>query len=244
MNLLKKTIKIIAIAFLMILTISFNALAYDLIVYNAEPESVAAAVSAARNNLKTALVMEREKPGGLFTYGGLNFLDLNYDRNGNNINHGIFREWHNLVGGGVSFNIKEGINAFNSLLSAEENLTFYRNHSLEDINKDGRMINSIEIKDPSGQSLELSAKYFIDASQNGDLTYRADNPYFFGGGDINKPERFMPVTPVIKIKDIDRSRLNKDARTGRHGHTVVNRDNAYGFSALGLDITLTTLKLV
>ena len=213
--------------------ISGNILAYDLIVYNAEPEGVAAAVAAARNNLKTALVMERQDPGGLFTYGGLNFLDLNYDRSGNNINHGIFGEWHDKVGGGVSFNITEGIKAFNDLLESEENLTLYRNHNLENINKNGRIIESIEITDPEGLNFELNGKYFIDASQDGDLTYLAGNPYFFGGGDINQPERFMPVTPVIKISNIDRGGLIRDARSGRHGQTTVNRDNAYGFSALG-----------
>lgn len=233
MKLLKKTYLIIGLTLVMIFVFSGNLMAYDLIVYNAEPEGVAAAVAAARDGLNTALVMEREEPGGLFTYGGLNFLDLNYDRNGNNINQGIFGEWHDRVGRGVSFNIAEGINAFNDLLTAEENLTLYRNHKLENINKNGRVIKNLEVKSPDGVTFELAGKYFIDASQNGDLTYHAGNPYFFGGGDINQPDRFMPVTPVIKIKNIDRSGLSRDARSGRHGHTVVNRDNAYGFSALG-----------
>ena len=233
MNLLKKIIKTFAFTSLVILLATVNTFAYDLIVYQAEPEGVAAAVGAARGGLNTALIMERAEPGGLFTYGALNFLDLNYDRNGNNINQGIFKEWHQLVGGGVSFNIEEGIQAFNNLLKAEENLTLYRNHSLEEINKSGRLVNNIKIKNPASQILELSAKYFIDASQNGVLAYKAGNPYFFGGGDINQPDRFMPVTPVIKIRNIDRSGLGRDASSGRHGQTVVKKGYAYGFSALG-----------
>lgn len=233
MNLLKTIIKIFAFTALAILLVSVNTSAYDLIVYQAEPEGVAAAVGAARNGLNTALVMERAEPGGLFTYGALNFLDLNYDQNGNNINQGIFREWHNLVGGGVSFKIERGIQAFNSLLTAEKNLTLYRNHSLKAINKSGRIVQSIEIEDPSGKTFNLSAEYFIDASQNGELTYLAGNPYFFGGGDINQPDRFMPVTPIIKIKNIDRNGLKQDARSGRHGQTVIKKGYAYGFSALG-----------
>lgn len=237
MSLLQRSITIIITILTIILLSSVNILAYDLIVYSGEPEGVAAAVAAARNNLKTALVLERQEPGGLFSYGWLNFLDLNYDRQGNNINQGIFREWHKQVGGGVSFNIEAGINAFNNLLAAEKNLTLYKNHSLEAINKDSRRINSLNFKDSSGQRTTLSGKYYIDASQNGELTYRAGNPYFFGGGDINQPERFMPVTPVIKIKNINRDRLIRDAGSGRHGHTVVNQDNAYGFAALGAKIS-------
>ena len=181
MKLLKKTYLIIGLTLVMIFVFSGNLMAYDLIVYNAEPEGVAAAVAAARDGLNTALVMEREEPGGLFTYGGLNFLDLNYDRNGNNINQGIFGEWHDRVGGGVSFNIAEGINAFNDLLTAEENLTLYRNHKLENINKNGRVIKYLEVKSPDGVTFELAGKYFIDESLNGDLTYHAGNPYFFVG---------------------------------------------------------------
>lgn len=232
-NLLKKIIKIFTLTSLVILLAAVNTLAYDLVVYQAEPEGVAAAVAAARSGLNTALVMEQAEPGGLFTYGALNFLDLNYDRNGNNINQGIFKEWHNLVGGGVSFKIKEATQAFNSLLAAEENLTLYRNHSLKEINKNGRLVQRIKVEDPSGKTINLTGEYFIDASQNGELAYKAGNPYFFGGGDINQPDRFMPVTPIIKIKNIDKNRLQREARSGRHGQTVVKKGYAYGFSALG-----------
>ncbi|MFN2364062.1 MAG: FAD-dependent oxidoreductase [Halarsenatibacteraceae bacterium] len=96
-----------------------------------------------------------------------------------------------------------------------------------------KLLESIEVEDPSGKTINLSAEYFIDASQNGELTYQAGNPYFFGGGDINRPDRFMPVTPVIKIKNIDRTGLKRDARSGRQGQTVVKKGYAYGFAALG-----------
>lgn len=96
---------------------------YDLVVYGGEPEGVVAAISAARNGLKTLLVMEEDGPGGLIVYGGLNFLDLNYDSRSRIIHHGIFREWHNMVGNGAVVDIDEARLAFMKLLLEQENLT-------------------------------------------------------------------------------------------------------------------------
>ena len=49
---------------------------YDVIVFGAEPEGIAGAVSAARNGLKVLLVEKRDGPGGLMTYGLLNTIAL------------------------------------------------------------------------------------------------------------------------------------------------------------------------
>ncbi|MGM0420046.1 MAG: FAD-dependent oxidoreductase [Bacillota bacterium] len=212
---------------------------YHLLVYQAEPEGIAAAVSAARQGLETALIMEREEPGGLFTYGYLNFLDLNYDRKNRSLNRGFFAEWHNLVGGGVSFQIEQAKSAFNQLLAGEENLTVYRNYRLEDVTLNQGELQAVQIsRKTSSPSHEpeihnLSAAFFIDASQNGDLAALTGSPYFFGGADIGQPDRYMPVTPVIKLKGIDRRGLKEAARSGRHGHARVGRDNAYGFDQVG-----------
>ena len=50
---------------------------YPLLVYGGEPEGIISAVAAARKGVKTLLLMNREKPGGLMTYGCLNYLDIN-----------------------------------------------------------------------------------------------------------------------------------------------------------------------
>ncbi len=66
--------------------------AYDLIVVGADPEGIAAAVAAARTGAKALLVVTRPVPGGLFTRGWLNTIDLNLDRAGKPLNGGIFAE--------------------------------------------------------------------------------------------------------------------------------------------------------
>ena len=49
---------------------------YDVIVFDAEPEGIVTAISAARNGKSVLLVEKRDGPGGLMTYGMLNTIDM------------------------------------------------------------------------------------------------------------------------------------------------------------------------
>ena len=49
---------------------------YDVIVVGSDPEGIAAALSAARNGMKTLLLSKDATPGGLYTLGALNFIDI------------------------------------------------------------------------------------------------------------------------------------------------------------------------
>jgi hypothetical protein len=118
---------------------------FDLVVYSGEPEGVTAALAGARNGLKTLLVMEEDGPGGLIVYGALNFLDLNYDEKGKNIHWGIFKEWHQMVGGDVIVDTEEARLAFIKLLLTEENLTIIPMTRLKghELSKDGQRITQL-----------------------------------------------------------------------------------------------------
>lgn len=72
---------------------------YDVIVVGGEPEGVTAAVSAARNGMKTLLIEDDEALGGLMTLGMLNFIDMCHGRDGTLLTQGIFEEYYNAVGG-------------------------------------------------------------------------------------------------------------------------------------------------
>lgn len=72
---------------------------YELIVVDGSPEGVAAAVSAARNGVKTLLLCQDEALGGLYTLGELNFLDEPQARNGQVLVKGIYQEFSEAVGG-------------------------------------------------------------------------------------------------------------------------------------------------
>lgn len=207
-------------------------ISYPLVVYGGEPEGVMAAVAAARNGTRTLLIMERNKPGGLMTYGGLNYLDINYGPNGNNLNQGLFTEWHQKVGGKVSFSITKATKAFENMLANEKNLTVYRNCYLIKSNRNGQTLNSIIIKKQNKQ-INISARRFIDASQNADLAVLSRAPYFTGGADIGLPEQHMAATLVLHIGNINWQGLKKDAIKNKFGPSYINRDHAWGFVKIG-----------
>ena len=88
-----------------------SAVDYDIIVIGGEPEGVTAAVSAARNGMKTLLVEDDEALGGLMTLGKLNFIDMCEGRDGTLLTQGIFKEFYDAVGG-TAFDIKKAKSVF------------------------------------------------------------------------------------------------------------------------------------
>ncbi|MFW6022634.1 MAG: FAD-dependent oxidoreductase [Halanaerobiaceae bacterium] len=205
---------------------------FSLVVYGGEPEGVTAAISAAREGIKTLLVLNRNKPGGLMTYGGLNFLDINNSPDGTNLNNGIFEEWHKKVGGKTTFSIEKATDVFEEMLAAEENITIYRDTKLLEIIKNDDSIESLVIRTTEGAKM-VSAEIFVDASQDADLSVMADVPYFFGGADIGLPDRYMAVTLVMHLGNIDWSELAVDVRSNKFGPSYINKDNAWGLVEIG-----------
>ena len=206
---------------------------FPLIVFAGEAEGVSAAVTAARKGIETLLILYREKPGGLMTYGGLNFLDINNAPDGKNLNKGFFAEWHQKVGGKISFSIDRAAEVFEDMLANEKNLTVYRNIELLSINKrNNTTIRSIVIG-INDEIKEISGEYFIDASQDADFAVKAGAPYFEGGADIGLPDRHMAVTLVLHLGNIDWGKLAVDVRNNRFGPSYINKDNAWGFVNIG-----------
>ncbi|RTI24370.1 FAD-dependent oxidoreductase, partial [Thermus scotoductus] len=66
---------------------------YDLVVYGATPQGVAAAVAAAQEGLKVALVEPGRGVGGVLTQGWLATLDVAKDGEGL-LQGGLFREFY------------------------------------------------------------------------------------------------------------------------------------------------------
>lgn len=205
---------------------------YPLVVYGGEPEGVAAAVAAAREGIDTLLLLKREAPGGLMTYGGLNFLDINQAPDGRSLNKGFFAEWHKAVGGNITFSIKKATEVFEEILQRESNITILRETSLLSVEKEDQSLKKIKIKH-QGIEREIQAAYFIDASQDADLAVMAGAPYFKGGADIGLPERHMAATLVLHIDDVNWQELAKDARSNKFGPSYINKDNAWGFVRIG-----------
>lgn len=191
---------------------------YDVIVVGTDPEGIAAAVSSARNGLKTLLVdgNDREILGGLMTLGWLNTIDLNYDvdnkallpgaRHGV-LNEGIFSEWYEMVEGD-SFDVTTAANAFNKLVKEEENIDLVlMTQAIEPVMAEGAedpaIIEGVRITNADGTQQTVTAKAVIDATQDGDIGYAAGVPFTLGREDLGDTVSQMAVTLVFSLTNAD-----------------------------------------
>ncbi|MBO9610016.1 MAG: FAD-dependent oxidoreductase [Paenibacillaceae bacterium] len=220
---------------------------YDVIVAGTDPEGVAAAVSAARNGLKTLLVdgKNREILGGLMTLGWLNFIDMNFDRENtslipgkyNVLNEGIFSEWYNMVEG-IAFDTNTGANAFYKLVQDEPNIdVLLKTKTMEPIVKDGadgaKIVEGLSLTLASGEAKKVYASYVIDATQDADIAAAAGAPYTYGQEDLGNKDTKQAVTLVFRLKNVTdevwtsiRKRMTEDNDANTHADEMT----AYGYS--------------
>ncbi|HAP31812.1 MAG TPA: hypothetical protein DCQ14_01960, partial [Firmicutes bacterium] len=197
---------------------------YDLVVVGSDPEGIAAAVSAARSGLQVLLLDRRDRPGGLFTLGWLNTLDMNHDPRGNLLTRGIFAEFFTQVEG-ISFDVHTAEQVFTRILAAEENLALRWQAELAAAAvKEGHII-SLELD--GGE--RIRARHFIDATQDGDLFYLAGASFTVGMEDLGI-DRHQAVTLVLKVAGVDWQTV---ARTLNSPERERKYNGAHGTSAWG-----------
>ncbi|KAB2336764.1 FAD-dependent oxidoreductase [Cytobacillus depressus] len=204
---------------------------YDVVVIGGEPEGVAAAVSAARKGAKTLLVENREELGGLFTYGMLNFLDIPRGENRKSVSGGIYKEWHEMVGGDDAFDILTAKAAFKKLVDQEPNITLVpETEVLDSIVVDHRVV-GVKLKNKYGK-YSIKGQTFIDATQDAEFAVQSNVPYFLGGEDIGLKDRKMAVTLMMHLKNVDWKKVKEAAKSGEFGGAQVNKSVVWGFSDL------------
>ena len=177
---------------------------YDVVVWGSDPEGIAASLAASRNGLHTLLIDHRDRVGGLFTVGELNFLDMNNDDNKKLVTKGIFEEFYKKVGG-VVFEIDKGQEVFEEMLLEEELITLKLNHTLiaPQLNESKDIVIGIKVKDAANNEKDIYGKIFIDASQDGDLAYMAGVPFTEGFEDIGLPGKFQASTLVFRVEGVN-----------------------------------------
>src|SRR6056297_1268337 len=233
----KKCILLSIIILLLLFTPVISAqsnvtLEYDLVVYSGQPAGVTAAISAARNGLSTLLILKRDNPGGLMTYGGLNYLDLNFDNNGKILNKGLFAEWYKRIGENQSFTYQKATDVFNQMIN-ESGVIVIKSANLERVCVEDNQIKRILIKDKIGNYFQIKADYFIDAEQNGQLAFKAGAEIFTFGSDLNLKDRFMAMTLILNIDGINIENLKKDIAANKYGPSYLKNSHAYGFKEIG-----------
>ncbi|MEW5898956.1 MAG: FAD-dependent oxidoreductase, partial [Bacillota bacterium] len=209
---------------------------YDLIVAGSDPEGIAAAVSGARNGLRTLLVDTRPEPGGLMTRGWLNSLDMNYGPGGEILNKGIFLEFFAQIEGD-SFDPAAAAGVFRSLLGKEKNLKqLYGVQEITPlIERAGEKIflSGVRVVLPSGRPKDLFARRIIDATQDADLAAAAGVPYTVGLSDCGRSAERIAVTLIFKLKGVGEKQWQALRQAiAEHGepHTGANEQSAWGFA--------------
>lgn len=202
---------------------------YDVIVWGTDPEGIAAAVAAARNGLHTLLVDHRDRVGGLFILGRLNFIDMNDHDRGRLVTRGIFEEFYTKVGGTV-FDVEDGQRVFEDMIAAEPLLTLELNyHLVEPVVGEEHQVAAL-LLEKGGNTREVFGRVFIDASQDADLAWQAGVPFTIGFEDIGLPGQAQAVTLVFNVEGINWPRVMYETLVkDRRGSSAATFRAAWGY---------------
>ncbi len=174
---------------------------YDVIVVGGDPEGVCAAVSSARNGLKTLLIEDDDALGGLMTLGKLNFIDICESRDGTILTQGLFMEFYNAVGG-TAFDVEQAKQFFYNWVTGEKNATLKLNTAFVEPVMDGNTIVGVVVEE-DGKQVTYTADRIIDATVDADVAAAAGVPYTVAGEDIGKTDSQMGVTLVFELSNVD-----------------------------------------
>lgn len=203
---------------------------FNVIVAGSDPEGISAALASARNGLKTLLIDEREKPGGLMVQGGLNTVDMSYGPDGKILTRGIFLEFFEQLEG-TSFNTETAAKVFEDMIAEEENLTWKGGYNLIEPLLDGSRVVGISVKsEEKSNEIKYGAQRMIDATQDADMAAEAGVPYTRGMEDIGREDAFQAATLVFELENIDWQRAKEHLNTDGNPHSGGDDRSLWGFS--------------
>jgi hypothetical protein len=204
---------------------------FDVIVLGGEPEGVAAAVSASRNGLTVLLIEDDHALGGLMTLGKLNFIDMNHGRDGTLLTQGIFKEFHDRVGG-TAFDVDEAIHVFQDMVDKQRSIVLKLNTQFLEPIKDGNKLIGVKVKEDE-EVREYFGKRLIDATTDADLAAASGVPYTFAGEDIGEKDREMGVTLVFEVTNVDWNQVVKYLKNDGDDNTGATNKAAWGYTDEG-----------
>lgn len=201
---------------------------YDVIVIGGDPEGISAAVTAARNGMKTLLVEDDTELGGLMTLGGLNFIDMCTGDDGTLLTRGTFLEFYNAVGG-TAFDIQTAKNVFLQMVENEENLTLKLNTLfVEPVMQDDSMA-GVVLKQ-NGKQIICEAECVIDATVDADVAAAAGVSYTYLGQDYGNTEHVTGVTLVFEVSGLDWSAISQYLNEDGNPNTGCTEKAAWGYN--------------
>ena len=199
---------------LLLATISARSQDYDVLVYGATPAGIAAAIAAGDEGATVLLVEPTARIGGMLT-NGLSHVDLRTLEGMS----GFFRRFTQRVvqhyGGdakgafhGTFAEPKVNLAVLETMLAEKKNITVWKQRALEGVRISGEGTNSGErsleialLADNENKRFPVSARYFIDASYEGDLIAAAKIPYRVGReGSAEFGESLAPARADVQLQ--------------------------------------------
>ncbi len=204
---------------------------YDVIVVGGEPEGVVAAVSAARNGMKTLLIEDDAALGGLMTLGQLNFIDMCHGRDGTLLTQGIFEEFYDAVGG-TAFDIEKAKSVFLKMVTDEVNIDLKLNTSFLEPLLEDNVIVGVTVKE-DGDTKQYRSARVIDATVDADVAIASGVPHTFAGEDIGEKDRQMGVTLVFTLQNVHWDKVVEYLENDGNAGTGANEKAAWGYTQEG-----------
>lgn len=180
---------------------------YDVVVYGAEPQGISAAVASARLGARTLLISEDADLGGIISDCMIPELELPAGQNGVLLNGGLLSELYR--GLGKSFTSEKYLDVISDMVSAEKSLKILYNTSVTGVAKSGAFLESIRVHTDK-EDMNISARVFIDASDDGALLDASKVPYITGSEDLNMPKSFMPAGLNFEMTADSGAKIKKD----------------------------------
>uniref|UniRef100_A0A7C2C2U9 FAD-dependent oxidoreductase n=1 Tax=Thermus islandicus TaxID=540988 RepID=A0A7C2C2U9_9DEIN len=201
---------------------------YDLLVYGATPQGVAAAVAGAQEGLKVLLLEPGRGVGGVLTQGWLATLDLTKDREGL-LQGGLFRDFYRRVGQEASFDVREAERVLWAMLR-EAGVEVRLEEPVDRLEREGSRL--LALATPKGT---YPALYFVDATDTAELAFRAGASFTLGREDTGLDQRAMAATLVFRLEGVPWGAvllaLNYDGQVRRTGAGAWGR-SGWGFGDL------------
>lgn len=203
--------------------ISKSILETDVLVYGAGAAGTAAAIQAARQDVKVVLIEPEIWLGGMLTSAGVSAIDGNHQ-----LPSGIWGEFRDslyqhyggpekVATGWVSntlFEPKTAADILLNMVKAEPNITLFTEYTIQEVFTENNKVTGATFLGEQG-TLQVNAKISIDGSELGDLLGLSGASYFVGEDPKSRTgEELAPEVATDQIQDLTYVAILKDYGEG------------------------------
>ena len=215
----------------------------DVLVLGGGPGGIAAAISAARNGARTILVERFGCLGGTWTSGALGvIMPFPYVKGlFDEFTHRIaqecgWRPWSVEYGAGAQIDTEVAKRVLDSMITEAGVIPYFFAQAAA-VFREGSQVRGVVIESKEGRQV-ITAKYFIDATGDGDVSAMAGVPFEQGRSSDGACQ---PMSLIFKLDGADRDRAHAHSaedpefvRAWRHakelGEVTVPREDVLMFS--------------